>query len=195
MPGHMNILLEEADIDYDRLFEMDEINPGFQDTDVAVIFGACDVVNPSAMAHPGTPLSGMPILMAHKAKSVIVCNYDSKPGYSGVENPLYGDPKTLMASGDAKATASKLMDAVKNKGLWIRPWGFRVKGDCGPRMRKTMDKIRLNGGEPAGNPAVWHFCPHCQKRLFKGHIKTLRMTCPNCNRLIESKGEPPFGGK
>ncbi len=116
MPGHMNVLLAEADIEYERLFEMDEINPEFQDTDVVVIFGACDVVNPSAMEHPGTPISGMPILMAHKAGSVIVCNYDSKPGYSGVENPLYDNPKTLMASGDAKTTASKLINAIKNDG-------------------------------------------------------------------------------
>lgn len=116
MPGHMNVLLAEAEIEYDRLFEMDDINPEFQDTDVAVIFGACDVVNPAAMDHPGTPISGMPILMAHKAKSVIVCNYDSNPGYSGVENPLYENPKTLMASGDAKDTASKLMEAINKKG-------------------------------------------------------------------------------
>ncbi|MEX1300139.1 MAG: NAD(P)(+) transhydrogenase (Re/Si-specific) subunit beta, partial [Desulfotignum sp.] len=115
MPGHMNVLLAEADVEYDRLVEMDEINPEFQDTDVAVIFGACDVVNPTAMEHPGTPISEMPILMAHRAKSVIVCNYDSKPGYSGVENPLYDNPKTLMASGDAKATALKLTAALKNE--------------------------------------------------------------------------------
>lgn len=95
---------------------MDEINPEFQATDVVVIFGACDVVNPSAMEHPGTPISGMPILMAHKAGRVIVCNYDSKPGYSGVENPLYDDPKTVMAPGNAKTTASKLINAIKNDG-------------------------------------------------------------------------------
>ena len=115
MPGHMNVLLAEADVEYDRLFEMDDINPEFQDTDVAVVFGACDVVNPSAMECPGTPISGMPILMAHKARNVIVCNYDSKPGYSGVENPLYDNPKTLMASGDAKDTALKLIAALKNE--------------------------------------------------------------------------------
>jgi len=121
MPGHMNVLLAEADIEYDRLFEMDEINLEFQDTDLAVIFGACDVVNPSAIEHPGTPISGMPILMAHKARSVIVCNYDSKPGYSGVENSLYDNPKTLMALGDAKTTASKLINAIKNQGSQVMP--------------------------------------------------------------------------
>ena len=115
MPGHMNVLLAEADIEYDRLYEMDEINPDFQKTDVAVIFGACDVVNSAAIDIPGTPISGMPILMAHNAKRVIVCNYDTKPGYSGVENPLYEDPKTLMATGDAKATAILLIKELKNK--------------------------------------------------------------------------------
>ncbi|GAB6143529.1 hypothetical protein JCM12294_09670 [Desulfocicer niacini] len=115
MPGHMNVVLAEADIEYDRLYEMDEINPDFQKTDVAVIFGACDVVNSAAIDIPGTPISGMPILMAHNAKRVIVCNYDTKPGYSGVENPLYEDSKTLMATGDAKATAILMIKELKNK--------------------------------------------------------------------------------
>lgn len=113
MPGHMHVLLAEADVAYDRLFEMYDINPEFATTDVAVIFGACDVVNPAAIEVPGTPISGMPILMAHHAKKVIVCNYDSKPGYSGVENSLYEKNTTLMARGDAKATAEKLITALK----------------------------------------------------------------------------------
>ena len=114
MPGHMNVLLAEADVEYERLYEMDDINPDFQKTDVVIIFGACDVVNPAAIDIPGTPISGMPILMAHNAKKVIVCNYDTKPGYSGVENSLYEDPKTLMAAGDAKATAEQLIKGLKN---------------------------------------------------------------------------------
>jgi len=115
MPGHMNVLLAEAEVEYERLYEMDDINQDFQKTDVAIIFGACDVVNPAAIQIEGTPISGMPILMAHDAKKVIVCNYDTKPGYSGVENPLYEDPKTLMAAGDAKETAVKLIKELKNK--------------------------------------------------------------------------------
>ncbi len=112
MPGHMNVLLAEADVEYDLLYEMDVINPDFEKTDVVMIFGACDVVNPAAINIPGTPISGMPILMAQDAKKVIVCNYDNKPGYSGVENPLYDNPNTLMAQGDAKATATKLIKAL-----------------------------------------------------------------------------------
>jgi len=115
MPGHMNVLLAEAEVEYERLYEMDDINQDFQKTDVTIIFGACDVVNPAAINIEGTPISGMPILMAHNAKKVIVCNYDAKPGYSGVENPIYEDPKTLMAPGDAKETAVKLIKEIKNK--------------------------------------------------------------------------------
>jgi NAD(P) transhydrogenase subunit beta len=115
MPGHMNVLLAEAEVEYDRLYEMDDINQNFQTTDIAIIFGACDVVNPAAIDIEGTPISGMPILMAHDAKKVIVCNYDMKPGYSGVENPLYENPKTIMATGDAKETADKLIKELKHK--------------------------------------------------------------------------------
>ena len=113
MPGHMNVLLAEAEVDYEKLFEMDEINPKFPQTDAVLIFGACDVVNPSAIETEGTPISGMPILMAHEAKEVIVCNFDAKPGYSGVENTLYENPKTIMLLDDAAATANDLIDALK----------------------------------------------------------------------------------
>ncbi|MBC2705801.1 MAG: NAD(P)(+) transhydrogenase (Re/Si-specific) subunit beta [Desulfobacula sp.] len=115
MPGHMNVLLAEAEIDYDKLYEMDEINPEFSQTDAVLIFGACDVVNPSAIEIEGTPISGMPILTAHDAKKVIVCNFDANPGYSGVENTLYENPKTIMLLGDAAATAKELIDALKKQ--------------------------------------------------------------------------------
>jgi len=112
MPGHMNVLLAEADVDYDKLFEMDDINPEFKQTDVAIVFGACDVVNPSAVDTEGTPISGMPILMAHDAKRILICNFDAKPGYSGVENTLYENPKTIMLLGDAASTAKDLIEAL-----------------------------------------------------------------------------------
>ena len=108
MPGHMHVLLAEADVDYDKLFEMDQINDEFAETDVVLVVGACDVVNPAAIDVPDTPISGMPILKAYEAARVIVCNLDAKPGYSGVENPLYDDPKTILLFGDAKET----VDAV-----------------------------------------------------------------------------------
>lgn len=109
MPGHMNVLLAEADVDYDKLFEMDEINPEFKDTDLAVIVGACDVVNPAAISVADTPISGMPILMAHEARRVVVCNLDEKPGYSGVENPLYSEDGAILLFGDAKETITQLL--------------------------------------------------------------------------------------
>lgn len=113
MPGHMNVLLAEADVDYDMLIEMEEINAEFNSTDLVLVVGACDVVNPSAIEVEGTPISGMPILMAHEAKNIIVCNFDDKPGYSGVYNPLYKNVKTIMLEGDAKATISQLRALIK----------------------------------------------------------------------------------
>jgi len=109
MPGHMNVLLAEAELDYGKLFELDEINPAFKQTDLVLIVGACDVVNPAAIRAEGTPISGMPILMAHEAKHIVVCNLDGRPGYSGVENPLYTDRKTVSLFGDAKRTVSLLL--------------------------------------------------------------------------------------
>ncbi|MDD2708545.1 MAG: NAD(P)(+) transhydrogenase (Re/Si-specific) subunit beta [Verrucomicrobiae bacterium] len=112
MPGHMNVLLAEADVPYDKLFEMDDINRELPETDLVLVVGACDVVNPAATNTEGTPISGMPILNAHLAKQVIVCNLDAKPGYSGVDNALYKDPKVIMLLGDAKKTLQDLNAAM-----------------------------------------------------------------------------------
>ena len=112
MPGHMNVLLAEADVDYEKLVEMEEINPEFPATDLALVVGACDVVNPAAITQEGTPISGMPILMAHEAKVVVVCNMDEKPGYSGVNNPVYEMAKTITLFGDAKETLGRLLEAL-----------------------------------------------------------------------------------
>ncbi|HOO56734.1 MAG TPA: NAD(P)(+) transhydrogenase (Re/Si-specific) subunit beta [bacterium] len=113
MPGHMNVLLAEAEVDYDKLKEMDEINFDFKDTDVVLVVGACDVVNPSAINVEGTPISGMPILAVHEARNIIICNYDGKPGYSGVENPIYKDPRTVCVFGDAKETISYMVSNMQ----------------------------------------------------------------------------------
>jgi len=112
MPGHMNVLLAEADVDYDKLREMDEVNPAFRETDVALIVGASDVVNPAAIEKPDTPISGMPILNAHQAKRALVCNLDERPGYSGVPNSLYDLSSTLLLLGDAKATVTGLLQGL-----------------------------------------------------------------------------------
>ena len=112
MPGHMHVLLAEAEVDPDILFDLREINSEFQRTDLVLIVGACDVVNPAAINVKGTPISGMPILAAHEAKQILVCNMDEKPGYSGVQNPLYVNPKTILLFGDAKVTFSQLRQAL-----------------------------------------------------------------------------------
>ena len=109
MPGHMNVLLAEANVDYEHLLEMDVVNPMFPNADLAIIIGANDVVNPAANTAEGTPIYGMPILEADKAKAVIVCNYDEKPGYAGVDNPLYTKPGVTLLLGDAGASLDKLL--------------------------------------------------------------------------------------
>ncbi len=112
MPGHMHVLLAEADVDYGLIRDLKDINSEFAKTDVALIVGACDVVNPAALKKTGTPISGMPILRADEARDVIVCNLDERPGYSGVDNPLYRYPHTIMMLGDAKLTVSRLIEGL-----------------------------------------------------------------------------------
>ena len=112
MPGHMNVLLAEADVDYEKLLEMDAANALFADTDLALVIGANDVINPAANEAEGTPIYGMPILNAAEAKNIIICNYDNKPGYAGVENPLYSREGVIMLSGDAAASVGHLLALV-----------------------------------------------------------------------------------
>jgi len=112
MPGHMHVLLAEAEVDYDKLSEIDDINPEFRNTDLVIVVGACDVVNPTALEKVETPISGMPILLAHEARRIVVCNLDQKPGYSGVDNPLYSNPKTILLLGDAKHSVSRILAGI-----------------------------------------------------------------------------------
>lgn len=114
MPGHMNVLLAEADVPYDQLHEMDQINPEFGQADIALVVGANDVTNPSAKDQPGSPIYGMPILEVNKAKSVIVIKRSLSPGFAGIKNPLFEDDKTLMFFGDAKQALEDLTKEVKN---------------------------------------------------------------------------------
>jgi NAD(P) transhydrogenase subunit beta len=113
MPGHMNVLLAEANVPYDELYDMDQINPQFGETDVAVIVGANDVVNPAAKRSRGSPIYGMPILEVERARVVIVCKRTLAPGFAGIDNELYYSDNTLMLFGDAKDTMVKLATALK----------------------------------------------------------------------------------
>ena len=114
MPGHMNVLLAEANIAYDRLYDMDEINPQFDQADVALVVGANDVVNPAARNDRSSPIYGMPILNVDRAKHVIVLKRSMSPGFAGIENELFYDPKTSMLFGDAKASLSRLVTELKS---------------------------------------------------------------------------------
>jgi NAD(P) transhydrogenase subunit beta len=115
MPGHMNVLLAEADVPYDELKEMDQVNPEFPRTDVAVVIGANDVVNPAALNDPSSPIYGMPILRADQAKTVVVLKRSMRPGFAGIENELFYHDNTLMLFGDAKDSLTKLVAEVKQQ--------------------------------------------------------------------------------
>jgi NAD(P) transhydrogenase subunit beta len=112
MPGHMNVLLAEADIPYDRLHEMEDINNDFSECDVALVIGANDVVNPAARHDKTSPIYGMPILDVDKARNVMVIKRSMNPGFAGIENELYYDPKCMMLFGDAKGFVSEIVKEI-----------------------------------------------------------------------------------
>jgi len=113
MPGHMNVLLAEANVPYDRMYDMEEINAEFERVDVVLVIGANDVVNPAARTDPSSPIFGMPILDVDKAKSVIVMKRGMSAGFAGIENALFYEPRTSMLFGDAKGTLTKLIGEIK----------------------------------------------------------------------------------
>jgi len=114
MPGHMNVLLAEANVPYDQLYEMEQINPYFAAADIALVVGANDVTNPAAKNNKTSPLYGMPILEVERAKSIIVLKRSMRPGFAGVDNDLYYNPKCMMLFGDAKESLNKLFAALKS---------------------------------------------------------------------------------
>ena len=113
MPGHMNVLLAEANVPYDQLEEMDDANQDMSTTDVALVVGANDTVNPAAKNTPGSPIYGMPIINADQATNIVFLKRSMRPGFAGIDNELLYDPKTTMLFGDAKDSLSKLVSAVK----------------------------------------------------------------------------------
>ncbi len=113
MPGHMNVLLAEANVPYDMLYEMDDINEDFKNTDLALVIGANDVINPAARTQKDSPLYGMPILNVDQARSIMIIKRSLSPGFAGVDNELFYDPKTMMVFGDAKKVVTELLRELK----------------------------------------------------------------------------------
>ena len=113
MPGHMNVLLAEANVPYDSLYDLDQINPEFEETDVTLVIGANDVVNPAARHDTNSPIFGMPILDVDRSQTVFVLKRSMNPGFAGIENELFYKDNTIMIFGDAKDTVSKLVSELK----------------------------------------------------------------------------------
>jgi NAD(P) transhydrogenase subunit beta len=113
MPGHMNALLAEADVPYDKMRELEEVNPTFSQTDVVIVTGANDVVNPMANTDDSSPIAGMPVLNVGEARSVVVNKRSLSPGFSGIANPLFAQDNTSMLFGDAKASMQELVNVYK----------------------------------------------------------------------------------
>ena len=147
MPGHMNVLLAEVDVAYDKLYEMDDINPEFADADLALVVGANDVVNPAANTAEGTPIYGMPILNVAAAKHVVIFNYDTKPGYAGVDNPLYEpSSKVTLLLGDAAVTVKKFAEQI------AQPEADADQGHAGDAGGATAHAPAASGADAPGVP-------------------------------------------
>ncbi|RMH55038.1 MAG: NAD(P)(+) transhydrogenase (Re/Si-specific) subunit beta [Candidatus Hydrogenedentota bacterium] len=116
MPGHMNVLLAEANVPYEELLDLDQVNPHFPEADVALVVGANDITNPAARTEKSSPIYGMPILDVDKARTIVVLKRSMRPGFAGVDNPLYTLPQTMMFFGDAKASLMKLIQELKELG-------------------------------------------------------------------------------
>jgi NAD(P) transhydrogenase subunit beta len=128
MPGHMNVLLAEADVPYEQLLEMDIINPEFPRADVVIVLGANDVVNPDAKTDPTSPLYGMPVLEVDQARQVFVVKRSLGAGYAGIANALFELPQTAMVFGDAKAVLNGLLTELRGMGVGKTPVGSAAKG-------------------------------------------------------------------
>lgn len=145
MPGHMNILLAEVDVPYEKLHELDDINDKFKDCDVAIVIGANDVVNPAANTAVDTPIYGMPVLNVEKAPNIIICNYDLKPGYAGVNNPLYEQKNASLLLGDASETIAKLLSSLNKTNVETKSTDETQGADVVGLLKRAKKAIIVPG--------------------------------------------------
>ncbi len=190
MPGHMNVLLAEADVPYEKLRGMDEINDEFSECDLVIVVGASDVINPAANTAEGTPIYGMPILNVDLAKNAIICNYDLKPGYAGVENPLYTKPGVIMMLGNAEETVQELIDKASapaeeissiETGSNLAELGKLLKEakrviivpGYGMALAQAQQKVRALADKLENNGTVVDFAIHPVAGRMPGHMNVL----------------------
>ena len=170
MPGHMNVLLAEANVTYDDLFEMEAINDDFAKVDAAIVVGANDVLNPAARNAEGTPIYGMPVLNVDQAPYVVICNYDLKPGYAGVENPLYTrEEGVALLTGDAKESLARLMEEMDQT---VAPEGEGSKESCSStpsytQWMKEARKVIIVPGYGMALAQAQHEVKHLADKLAK----------------------------
>ena len=185
MPGHMNVLLAEADVDYEHLYELDAINDDFKNCDAVVVVGASDVMNPAAREAEGTPIYGMPILNVDEAPEVIVCNFDLKPGYAGVENPIYSRKHGLrLLLGDAKDSLDTLISELsesKPKAEAAKEPAFSLKDaknviivpGYGMALSQAQHKVKALCDKLEQNGATVRFAIHPVAGRMPGHMNVL----------------------
>ena len=191
MPGHMNVLLAEVDVDYDQLFEMKAIDDDFKNTDLTIVVGANDVTNPAAKEAEGTPIYGMPVLSVADSKNIIICNYDLKPGYAGVENPLYTSDKAEIFLGDAKESIMKLIAAMdsddapaadaaddKKAGLDLAAVLANAKNviivpGYGMALAQAQANVKQLADKLAANGATVRYAIHPVAGRMPGHMNVL----------------------
>ena len=178
MPGHMSVLLCEADIDYDKLFMMEDINESFADCDIAVVIGTNDVTNPAANTAEGTPIYGMPVLNVENAPMAVFCNFDTKPGYAGVPNPLYEADNVLLMLGDAKESVQKLI-----AGSEAAPTTVTAAAETAASGKLTLDGV----GDALQNAKKVIIVPGYGMALSQAQADVARLATLLENRGVEIK--------
>ncbi|HOG18994.1 MAG TPA: NAD(P)(+) transhydrogenase (Re/Si-specific) subunit beta, partial [Salinivirgaceae bacterium] len=180
MPGHMNVLLAEADVSYDQLYEMDAINDDFKNTDAVIVIGANDVLNPAARDAVDTPIYGMPVLNVDQAKEVFICNFDLNPGYAGVDNPLYKKESGVhLLLGDAKESVSRLISLLDSKPAQ----GSDAKKDNSAEVLKKAKSVIIVPGYGMALAQAQHLVRQLADKLESNGAKVRYAIHPVAGRM------------